>query len=139
MSNSSPRILRSGIIITSTSSNVLIESSSTQVIPSMENNNNSSDGQVQSGRNSPTNGTDLQQVNEEKFNHLQSEISFLKIMMEKLIAQNEERNRQLDASTATSSFAVRMSNTGYLGRILQKSGHLGRTFQRSGYLGRISP
>ena len=34
----------------------------------------------------------------------------LKTMMEKLNAQNEERNRKLDASTATSSFAVRSFN-----------------------------
>ena len=56
----------------------------------MENNNNSSDEQVQSARNSPTNGSDLQQANEERFNHLQSEMSTLKTMMERLIAQNEE-------------------------------------------------
>ena len=76
----------------------------------MENNKNSSDEQIQSGQNSPTNGSDLQQANEERFNHLQSEMSTLKTMMERLIAQNEERNRQLDASTATSSFVVRTSN-----------------------------
>ena len=64
MSTSSTRTLRSGKIIASTSSNVLIESPNTQ-FPSMENNQNSSDEQIQSGRNSPTSGPDLQQANEE--------------------------------------------------------------------------
>ena len=77
----------------------------------MENNDNSPNEQIQSGRKSPTNESDLQQANEERFNHLQSEMATLKSMMERLIMQNEERNRQLDASTATSSFAVRSSNT----------------------------
>ena len=78
----------------------------------MENNNNSSDEHVQSGRNSPINGSDPQQANEDRFIHLQNEMPTLKTMMERLIAQNEERKRQLDASVATSSFAVRASNRG---------------------------
>ena len=110
MSTSSPRTLRNGKLKAPTSSNVLIKSSSTQLMPSTENNNNSSDEQVQSGRNLPTNVSDPQQANEERFNHLQIEMSTLKTMMERLIAQSEERNRQLDASAATSSFAVRASN-----------------------------
>ena len=109
MSTSCPGTLRSGKILASTSSNVLIESPSTQ-FSSMENNNNSSDERIQSGRNSPTNGPDLHQANEERFNHLQNEMATLKTMMEKLFARNEERNRQLDAPTATSSVAVRTPN-----------------------------
>ena len=47
------------------------------------------------GRNSPTNESDLQQAIEERFNYLQSEMATLKTMIERKIAQNEERNRQL--------------------------------------------
>ena len=110
MNNSSPRTLRSGKIITSTASNVPAESPSIQ-ISNMQNDNNSSDEQVLSGQNSPTNESDLQQANKGRFNHLLSEMATLKTMMERLIAQNEKRNRQLDASTATSPFTVRSSNT----------------------------
>ena len=109
MNNSSPRILRSGKIIASTSLNVTIESTNTQN-SNMENNDHWSNEKIQSGRKSPTNESDLQQANEERFNHPQSEMATLKTMMERLIAQNEERNRQLDASAATSSFVVRSSN-----------------------------
>ena len=88
--NISPRrILRSGKIIASTSSNVTIESTNTQN-SNMENNDNPSNEQIQSERNSPINEYDLQQANEERFNHLQSEMATLKTMMERLIAQNEE-------------------------------------------------
>ena len=78
MNNSFPRILRSGKIIASTSSNVTNESTNTQK-SNMENNDNSSHEQIQSGRNSPTNESELQQANEERFNHLQSEMATLKL------------------------------------------------------------
>ena len=76
----------------------------------MEHNSGNAEEQVQSGRNSPTNGSDSQRANDERFDHLQNEMITLKAMMEKLLEQNEERNRQLDTATATSSFAVRSSN-----------------------------
>ena len=87
MNNSSPRILRRGNIIASTSSNVKIESTNTQN-SNMKNNDTSSNEQIQSGRNSPTNESDLQQANEQRFNHLQCEMATLKTMIERLIAQN---------------------------------------------------
>ena len=52
----------------------------------MENNDKSSNEQIQSGRNSPTNASDLQQANRKGFEHLQSEMATLKTMMERLIA-----------------------------------------------------
>ena len=82
MNNSSHRTLRSGKIIASTSSNVPIESINTPN-SNMENNNNSSNEEIQSGRNSPTNESDLQRANEEMFNRIQSEMATLKTMMER--------------------------------------------------------
>ena len=76
----------------------------------MENNSENPDEQVQSGRNSPTNKLDSQRTNDEMFDHLQNEMSALKAMVEKLLEQNEERTRQMDASATTSSYAVRSSN-----------------------------
>ena len=70
----------------------------------MESNTNPLDEQTQSGRNSPANGISSQQVNEERLNHLQNEMSTLKAMLERIIEQNEERNKQTDASAATSSY-----------------------------------
>ena len=77
----------------------------------MENNSENPDGRVQSGRNSPISGSDSQRANDERFDHLQNGMSTLKAMMEKLLEQNEESTRQTDASAATSSCAVRSSNT----------------------------
>ena len=81
----------------------------------MENCTNASDGNNQSGRNSPTKETGCQQSNKDRFNHWQNEMSVLKAMMEKLISQNQERVRQTDASATTSSFGVRTSNNGPFG------------------------
>ena len=64
-----------------------------------------------SGRNSPTNENSAQIKNEERFNHLQNEMSILKAMMEKIISQNEERDKQNSGSIATSSYAVGTSNS----------------------------
>ena len=109
MSTDPTRVLRSGKLITSTSSNITTESSGTNLFPRMENNHVFSDEQVLSGRNSPTNGSDLQQANEDRFIHLQQEMSTLKAMMLKLIAKNQE-SRQTDTPATTSSFALRLSN-----------------------------
>ena len=71
----------------------------------MENNVNLASEQTETGSHSPINGFAFQQANEERFNHLQTEMSTLKAMMERLIQQNEEKERQADASATTSSFA----------------------------------
>ena len=76
----------------------------------MENNNQNVNEQAQSGQGSSNSEIDSQRVNDERFSHLQSEMAMLKAMMEKLLEQNEERNRQTDTNAATSSFAVRSSN-----------------------------
>ena len=77
----------------------------------MENNNENTNEQAQSGQSSSDHEIDSQRTNDERFGHLQSEMSMLKAMMEKLLEQNEERNRQTDTNAATSSFTVRSSNS----------------------------
>ena len=76
----------------------------------MENDSENPDEQVKSGRNPPINELVYQRVNDERFDHLQNEMSALKAMMEKLLEPNDERTRQMDASATTSSYAVRSSN-----------------------------
>ena len=82
----------------------------------MESSSNSADEINRSGRNSPTNENTAQITNEERFNHLQNEMSMLKAMMEKIISQNEERDKQNGGSIATSSYAVGTSNIGGKGK-----------------------
>ena len=110
MSIESAKILRNGKVL----SNSLPETSSIDVnnIPNfnMESSNNFSEEINQSGRNSPTNEDHTQTANEERFNRLQDEMSILKSLMEKIISQNEERNKQNGGSFATSSYAVGTSN-----------------------------
>ena len=77
----------------------------------MESSSNSADLINRSGRNSPTNEYSAQVTNEERFNHLQNEMSMLKAMMQKIISQNEERDKQNGGSIVTSSYAVGTSNT----------------------------
>ena len=69
----------------------------------MENNSDNPDERVQWGRNSPINELGSQRANDERLDHLQNEMSALKAMMEKLLEQNDERTRQMDASATTSS------------------------------------
>ena len=110
MSIESAKILRNGKVL----SNSLPETSSIDAnnIPNlnMESSNNFSEEINQSGRNSPTNEDHTQTANEERFNRLQDEMSTLKSLMEKIISQNEERNKQNGGSFATSSYAVGTSN-----------------------------
>ena len=62
----------------------------------MENNVNLTNEQAQARPDSPIHGFDSQQANEERFNHLQNEVSALKAMMDRLIQQNEKKtNRRL--------------------------------------------
>ena len=110
MSTCSPRKLRSGKYLISTSSVTEIDGSSSETNIDMGKNVNLTSEQTQPGSDSPINGFDSQQANEERFNHLQNEMSALKAMMERLIQQNEETERQTDASATTSSFAVSASN-----------------------------
>ena len=110
MSIESAKILRNGKVL----SNSLPVTSSIDAnnIPNlnMESSNNFSEEINQSGRNSPTNEDHTQTANEERFNRLQDEMSILKSLMEKIISQNEERNKQNGGSFATSSYAVGTSN-----------------------------
>ena len=118
MSIESAKILRNGKVL----SNSLPETSSIDAnnIPNlnMESSNNFSEEINQSGRNSPTNEGHTQTANEERFNRLQDEMSILKSLMEKIISQNEERNKQNGGSFATSSYAVGTSNIDPLTSIL---------------------
>ena len=50
----------------------------------MENNSGNAEEQVQSGRKYPTNGSDSQRANDERFDYLQNEMIKLKAMMEKM-------------------------------------------------------
>ena len=110
MSVESTKILRNGKVL----SNSLPEPSSIDAnnIPNlnMKSSNNFSEEINRSGRNSPTNEDHTQTANEERFNRLQDEMSILKSLMEKIISQNEERNKQNGGSFATSSYAVGTSN-----------------------------
>ena len=76
----------------------------------MESSNNFSEEINQSGGDSPTNEDHNQMANEERFNRLQDEMSVLKSLMEKIITQNEERNRQNGGPFTTSAYAVGTSN-----------------------------
>ena len=76
----------------------------------MEFSSNSADEMNRSGRNSPTNENSTQSENEERFNRLHDRMTMLKAMMEKIISQNEELDKQNGGSTATSSYAVGTSN-----------------------------
>ena len=76
----------------------------------MESSSSSADEINRSGRNSPPNENSTPITNEERFNRLQDELSMLKAMMEKIISQNEERDKQNGGSIATSSYAVGTSN-----------------------------
>ena len=124
MSIESAKILRNGKVLSNSSP----ETSSIDAnnIPNlnMESSNNFSEEINQSGRNSSTNEDHTQTANEERFNRLQDEMSILKSLMEKIISQNEERNKQNGGSFATSSYAVGTSNRDPLGKkVFEKKSH----------------
>ena len=116
MSSNSQITLRNGKTLTCTTSTDTTEFTHEEEIVNMENDNENVDEQAQSGQSSSNPGIDSQRANDERFSHLQSEMSMRKAMMEKLLEQNEERNRQTDTNAATSSFAVRLSNSERLRR-----------------------
>ena len=53
---------------------------------------------------------ETQRENEERFDRLQSEMTNQKVLMEKLLEQNAERNRQMNAAPTTSSYDTHASN-----------------------------
>ena len=103
MSSNSQVSLRNGKTVTCTSSVNPTKLTHEEEIVNIENNNENANEQAQSGQSSPNPEIDSQRTDDERFSHLQSEMSMLKTMMEKLLEQNEERNRQLDTNAATSS------------------------------------
>ena len=111
MSTSSPRRFRCGECLISASSDTVISSSSSEPNINVEKNVNFTSEQTQTTSDSPIKGFDSQQTNEERFHNPQTEMSTLKAMMEKLIQQNEEKDRQNYAYATPSSSAVRMSYT----------------------------
>ena len=110
MSIESSKVLRSGKVLTDPSSHSSIKNTNCSSNFNMESSSNSADEINQYGKNSPTNENSAQITNDERFNHLQNEMSMLKAMMEKIISQNEERDKQNGGSIATSSYAVGTSN-----------------------------
>ena len=110
MSIESSKVLRSGKLLIDKPLHSSTENKTRKPNLNMESSGNSADEINRSGRNSPTSENFTQVTNEERFNHLQNEMSTLKAMMEKIISQNEERDRQNGGSIETSSYAVGTSN-----------------------------
>ena len=108
--SSNPQItLRNGKTLTCTTSVNSTRATHEGEIVNMEINNENVNEQAQSEQGTPNSEIDSQRVNDGRVSDLQSEMAMLKAMMEKLLEQNEERNRQTDTNAATSSFAVRSS------------------------------
>ena len=110
MSIESAKVLTNGKVLTNSSPHSPTKNTNLSPNSNMESSCNSADEINQSGRNSPTNENSAQREKEETFNRLRDERSMLKAMMEKIISQNEERDKQNGGSTATSSYAVGTSN-----------------------------
>ena len=110
MSIESSKVLRNGKVLTDPLSHSSIENTNCSPNINMESSSCSADEINRSGRSSPTNENSTQITNEERFNRLQDEMSMLKAMMEKIIRQNEEQDKQNGGSIATSSYAVGTSN-----------------------------
>ena len=111
MSIESAKVLRNGKVLTKSSPHSPIKNTNLSSNSNMVSSSNSADEINRFSRNSPTNENSTQSENEERFNRLHDEMSMLKAMMEKIISQNEEREKQNGGSTATSSYAVGTSNT----------------------------
>ena len=110
MSIETAKVLRSGKVLTNSSPHSPIRNTSLSSNSNMESSSSSADEINRSGRISPTNENSTESKNEERFNRLHDEMSMLKAIMEKIISQNEERDKQNGGSTATSSYAVGTSN-----------------------------
>ena len=111
MSSMSPRKLRKGKTLSPASSGLVTDHSRENSNSEMENTKILTIEQAPLRPDSPSSSSDPRPANQERLNHLQNEMVTLKAMMEKLLEQNEERNRQSDVSATTSSFCVRASNT----------------------------
>ena len=118
MSIKSSKVLRNGKVLTDLSSKSSLDNANSSPILNMESSTNSAEGIDRSGGNSPTNENSTQVINEERFSRLQDEMSVLKAMMEKIISQNEERDKQNGGSIATSSYAVGTSNSRYFETVI---------------------
>ena len=94
MSIESSKVLRNDKVLTDPSPHSSIKNTNCSPNLSLESSCNSADEINRSGRNSPTNENSTQITNEERLNRLQNEMSMLKAMMEKIISQNEERDRK---------------------------------------------
>ena len=110
MSIESDRKLRNSKVLTNSLPHSLTKKTKLSSNSNVESSTNSAEEINRSGRNSPTYENSTQSENEEKFNRLRDEMSMLKAMMEKIISQNEERDKQNGGSTVTSSYAVGFSN-----------------------------
>ena len=110
MSIETAKVLRSGKVLTNSLPHSPNKNTNLSSNSNMESSSNSADEINRSGRNSPTNEDSTQIKTEERFYRLHDEMSMLKAMMEKIISQNEQRNKQNGGSTATSSYAVGTSN-----------------------------
>ena len=110
MSIESAKILRNGKVLTDPLLKPSLNDTDRNPNLNMESSTNFSEEINQSGGNSPTNEDHNQMANEKRFNRLQDEMSVLKSLMEKIITQNEERNRQNGGPFATSAYAVGTSN-----------------------------
>ena len=110
MSIESAKILKSGKVLTDPLLKPSLNCTDSNPNLNMKSSTNFSEEINQSGGNSPTNEDHNQLANEERFNRLQDEMSVLKSLMEKIITQNEERNRQNGGPFATSAYAVGTSN-----------------------------
>ena len=110
MSIESAKILRNGKVSTDPLLKPSLNGTDSNPNLNMESSTNFSEKINQSGGNSPTNEDHNQLANEERFNRLQDEMSVLKSLLEKIITQNEERNRQHGGPFATSAYAVGTSN-----------------------------
>ena len=110
MSIESAKVLRNVKVLTDSLPQSPSKNTNVNPNPNMDSSSNSADEINQSGRNSPTNENSTQRENEERFYRLHNEMAMLKALMEKIISQNEERDKQNGGSTATSSYAVGTSN-----------------------------
>ena len=119
MSYLSPRKLRSGKLLSQESPNQIDSLPSENRTINMENVNNDESEQSRTSFPSPQNISAIQREIEERFNMLKREMSSLKALMERLLEQNSENVRQVDAAPTTSSFTVQSSN------IAQNSSQIG--------------
>ena len=79
----------------------------------MEDTNSITNEQRQTRSHSPSITPETIWENAETFDRLQKEMATLKALMDKLLEQNGERNRQVYAAPRTSSYGTQASNTNH--------------------------